>query len=272
MAKRAFVKPETVSRQLELPTNRVARAHNLQVEDLAVGRKIRRLPGRPRQAPSAHAISHRKRPQLHKKEVLHLTLKLRRGLQSLRRGKTFEAITRSFHKYSLREGFRLVHFSVQHDHLHLIAEADSKAGLTQAMQRLMVSLARQLNFVWQKMSGKWTGRVFKERYHQHVIRNPKEVRAALLSVLRNALEHGEIHWGEQDRYSSARYFDGFSKAKPQAPPDKLIVKATAWLLTKGWRKSGSSVSHSSPVLRPRAAGRGLGHVRSNGESSRFSTQ
>ncbi len=183
---------------------------------------------------------------MRKKEVLHLTLKLRRGLQSLRRGKTFEAITRSFYKYSLREGFRLVHFSVQHDHLHLIAEADSKAGLTQAMQRLMVSLARQLNFVWQKISGKWTGRVFKERYHQHVIRNPKEVRAALLYVLRNALKHGEIRRGEQDRYSSARYFDGFSKARLQAPPDKLIVKATAWLLTQGWQTSGLIKAYEVP--------------------------
>ncbi len=183
---------------------------------------------------------------MRKKEVLHLTLKLRRGLQSLRRGRTFQAITRSFHKYSLREGFRLVHFSVQHDHLHLIAEADSKSGLTQAMQRLTVSLARQLNFVWLKMSGKWTGRVFKERYHQHVVRNPNEVRAALLYVLRNALKHGEIRVGEQYYYSSARYFDGFSKAKPQAPPDKLIVKATAWLLTKGWRKSGLIKSYEVP--------------------------
>ena len=187
MAKRVFVKPEAVSPQLELPTNRSARAHNRQLEELKAGRKIRRKPGRPKKlTPSAHAISHRKRPGLRNKEVLHLTLKLRRGLQSLRRGKTFEAIKRSFYKYSRREGFRLIHFSVQHDHLHLIAEADSKTphasdaaphGLT----------ARQLNFVWQKISGKWTGRVFKERYHNwHLIRNPNEVRAALLYVLRNS--------------------------------------------------------------------------------------
>ncbi len=184
---------------------------------------------------------------MRKKEVLHLTLKLRRGLQSLRRGKTFEAITRSFHKYSLREGFRLVQFSVQHDHLHLIAEADSKSGLTQAMQRLMVSLARQLNFVWLKVTGKWTGRVFKERYHQHVIRNPKEVRAALLYVLRNALKHGEIRAGEQDRYSSARYFDGFCKGRPQAPPENLIAEASAWLLTTGWRALGLIESYELPA-------------------------
>ncbi len=246
MAKRVFVKPEAVSRQLELPTNRSARAHNRQNAEIADGKRPRGKPGRPRHAPSAHAISHRQRPLLRKKEVLHLTLKLRRGLQSLRRGKTFEAITRSFYKYSLREGFRLVHFSVQHDHLHLIAEADSKSGLTQAMQRLMVSLARQLNFVWLKVTGKWTGRVFKERYHQHVIRNPKEARAALLYVLRNVLKHCEIRRGEQDRYSSARYFDGFSKAKPQAPPDKLIVKATAWLLTDGWQASGLIKSYEVP--------------------------
>ncbi len=184
---------------------------------------------------------------MRKQEVLHLTLKLKRGLQSLRRGKTFEAIKRSFYKYSLREGFRLVHFSVQHNHLHLIAEADSKASLTQAMQRLMVSLARQLNFVWQKLTGQWTGRIFKERYHQHVIRNPNEVRAALLYVLRNAFKHGEIRQGEQDFYSSARYFDGFCKGRPQAPPENLITEATAWLLTTGWRALGLIESYELPA-------------------------
>ena len=126
MAKRVFVKTEAVSRQLELPTNRSARAHNRQNSEIAADKRARRKPGRPKKlTPSAHAISHRQRPRLRDKEVLHLTLKLRRGLQSLRRGKTFEAIKRSFYKYSMREGFRLVHFSVQHDHLHLIAEADS---------------------------------------------------------------------------------------------------------------------------------------------------
>ena len=114
------------------------------------------------------------------------------------------------------------------------------------MQRSMVSLSRGIaDFVWQKISGKWTGRVFKERYHQHVIRNPKEVRAALLYVLKNALKHKQIRQGEQDYYSSARYFDGFSKARPQAPPKNLIVKATAWLLTNGWRDLGLIKSHDT---------------------------
>jgi REP element-mobilizing transposase RayT len=247
MARRVFVKPEAVSRQLELPTNRLARAHNRQNAEIAAGKRPRGKPGRPKKAtPSAHAVSHRHRPRLHKKEVLHLTLKLRRGLQSLRRGKTYRAIERSFFKYSLRDGFRLVHFSIQHDHLHFIAEADSKSALTQAMQRLNVSLARQLNFVWKKLSGKWTGRVFKERYHQHVLRNPNEVRAALLYVLRNALKHRQVRQGEQDYYSSARYFDGFSKQRHETPPENLIAKATAWLLTTGWRDLGLIKSFEVP--------------------------
>ena len=174
-------------------------------------------------------------------------MKLRRGLQSLRRGKTFQAIMRSFYKYSRREGFRLVHFSVQHDHLHLIAEADSKAGLTQAMQRLMVSLARQLNFVWQKISGKWTGRVFKERYHEHVMRNPKEVRAALLYVLKNALKHGEVSPGRAGPLFVGAVFRWvFQSEASGAAGEPHRKKATAWLLTDSWRDLGLIKSHEAP--------------------------
>jgi REP element-mobilizing transposase RayT len=237
MASRKFVKPWDVSPQLALPVNRSARAHNRQVEEKVTGKKIRRGVGRPaKKIKSAHAITHQPRPKLAKKEVLHLTLKLRRGLPTLRRDKPFKAIQRSFYKYSLGDGFRLVHFSVQHDHLHLIAEADSKKALSRAMHRLAISISRRLNGLWKKLGGTWTGRIFKERYHEHVLKQPLEVRNVLLYVLANAKKHGAIKAHERDFYSSAPYFDGFTKRKAKPPPDQLIVRATAWLLTTGWHR------------------------------------
>jgi REP element-mobilizing transposase RayT len=239
MASRKFVKPWEVSPQLALPANRSARAHNRQIEEKVAGKKIRRGVGRPaKKIKSAHAITHQPRPKLGKKEVLHLTLKLRRGLPTLRRDKPFKAIQRSFYKYSSGEGFRLVHFSVQHDHLHLIAEADSKKALSRAMHCLAISISRRLNGLWKKLGGAWTGRVFKERYHEHVLKQPLEVRNVLLYVLANAKKHGAIKAHERDFYSSARYFDGFAKVRAQKPPNELLERATAWLLTTGWKNYG----------------------------------
>ena len=251
MSRRVFVKPSQVSAQLALPTNRAARAHNRQVDDKVAGRRIKRTPGRPRKAvPSPHAVTHQARPELAKKQVLHLTLKLRRGLPSLRRHKAFAALTRSFYSYSHGDGFRLVHFSVQHDHVHLIAEADSKAALTAGMQRLNVSLARRLNFVWRALRG-WTGRLFKERYHMHILRKPLEVRNALLYVVRNADKHGSVSHNARDPFSSAPYFDGFASGCAHKTPAHLLASATAWLLTSGWwQKYGPLTSATSGRASP----------------------
>jgi REP element-mobilizing transposase RayT len=248
MASRKFVKPWEVSPQLALPVNRSARAHNRQVEEKITGKKIRRGVGRPaKKIKSAHAITHQPRPKLGKKEVLHLTLKLRRGLPTLRRDKPFKAIQRSFYKYSEGDGFRLVHFSVQHDHLHIIAEADSKKALSRAMHRLAISISRRLNGLWKRLGGVWTGRVFKERYHEHVLKQPLEVRNALLYVVRNGAKHGAVKAGERDYYSSAPYFDGFAKRKAKAPPQGLLAHATAWLLTRGWwREYGLLKENETP--------------------------
>ncbi len=217
----------------------MAKARNRQIEEKARGEKIHRLPGRPAKAvKSPHAVTHQPRPRLAKKEVLHLTLKLRRGLPSLRRDKAFAAIQRSFYKYSRGDGFRLVHFSVQKDHLHLIAEADSKSALSKGMQKLAISLAKRLDWLWRKLTASKVGRIFKERYHQHMLQTAQEVRNALVYVIQNAKKHGEIPAHERDFYSSARFFDGFANAKPQPPPDKMLASATAWLLTTAWRQKG----------------------------------
>jgi len=44
-----------------------------------------------------------------------------------------------------REGFRIVEFSVQGNHLHMLCEADSKEALSRAMNGILCGMARQLN-------------------------------------------------------------------------------------------------------------------------------
>ena len=66
---------------------------------------------------------------------------------------------------------------------HLIVEAQDCDHLEQAMRGFAVRIARGLN----KLMG-MSGPVFAERYHAHVLKTPREVRAARAYAALNAKE------------------------------------------------------------------------------------
>src|SRR5262245_21317195 len=67
----------------------------------------------------------RERAPLAARFPCHVTLKVRRGLPSLRTIRLVRELERSFAEACDRGRFRLVHYSIQGDHVHLIAEATS---------------------------------------------------------------------------------------------------------------------------------------------------
>jgi REP element-mobilizing transposase RayT len=157
-----------------------------------------------------------------------VTLRLVDGLPSLRSNKPFASIRAAFLAARERFGFRLNHFSVMHNHLHLIVEAESNASLEKGMTGLKVRVARALN----KLFGR-SGALFAERYHVHVLEKPLEVRNALKYVLLNHLRHG-ISSARLDIFSSARAFDGWSISSPRTL--EPIAPARTWLLRIGWKE------------------------------------
>jgi REP element-mobilizing transposase RayT len=72
-------------------------------------------------------------------------VRLREGLPTLRRKETRDAVARAFAAGRDRFGFRLTQFSLQSNHLHLIAEACDRQALSLGMQGLLVRVARALN-------------------------------------------------------------------------------------------------------------------------------
>jgi REP element-mobilizing transposase RayT len=134
-----------------------------------------------------------------------------------------------------RSDFRLVHFSVQGDHLHLIAEARDKAALSAGMRGLMIRGARALN-----RAASRSGPVWADRYHCRELATPREVRNALGYVLLNARKHGR-EVAALDPRSSARWFDGWRDHTPvvdiAADPPPVVAPRT-WLLGLGWRRHG----------------------------------
>src|SRR6185436_9031369 len=89
-----------------------------------------------------------------------------------------------------RFGYRLIEFSVQGNHIHLVVEAPDVVALGRAMKGLEVRMARALNKVMKRK-----GPVFADRYHAHLLRSPREAARAIRYVLENRVVHA-IRAGE----------------------------------------------------------------------------
>jgi hypothetical protein len=144
----------------------------------------------------------------------HVTVRIERGVPTLRTRRAFTAVARALWGAQGRFGMRVVHFSVQSNHLHLIVEGVNGA----AMKGLGVRMARGINRVCRR-----SGRVIDDHYHAHALRTPAEVRNAVQYVLRNHEKHTGVRGA--DEFSSS--------AQPQ-----IVVAAETWLLRRGPPRAG----------------------------------
>src|SRR5262245_59482050 len=90
-------------------------------------------------------------------------------------------------------GFRILQFSVQDDHVHLIVEADDSRALRRGLRGLAIRAAPVVNRALERR-----GPVWKDRYHARELTTPRAVRHALVYVLMNIRKHR----GGRDRSGS----------------------------------------------------------------------
>jgi hypothetical protein len=135
-----------------------------------------------------------------------------------------------------RSWFRVLHFSVQGDHVHLIVEADGRERLIRGVQGLAVRCARAIN----RACGR-RGRVWDHRYHARALGTPREVRAALVYVLLNFRKHLRSP-PAVDPLSSGPWFEGWARPPPlptHARHGPCPTRAPrTWLAALGWRRAG----------------------------------
>ena len=173
---------------------------------------------------------------------MHDTARLARGLPRLRNHAELAVLERSFRAAGERLGLRVVHYTVQDDHLHLLVEAEDARALSRGMKGLLVRMARALNRLWHR-----AGRVFADRFHARALKTPREVRNALVYVLNNSRKHIGRYRGI-DPGSSGRWFDGWNAVTPVAVEIPPVSAARTWLMSIGWRRHG----RIDPRERPRA--------------------
>ena len=130
-------------------------------------------------------VPHRPREAVESRFPVHVTVKLRQGLPRLRSKREYTAL----HAACAAGGtgtaaaagvgdFRLRHHAVQDDHLHLLVEGRDRIALARGLQGLLIRIAKALNKSFCRH-----GKVFADRYHDRILKTPREVRAATRLVL-----------------------------------------------------------------------------------------
>ena len=199
-------------------------------------------------------MAHVTRPAHAPDVPVHVTLRARRDVAFLRSEVVLARVKAAFAR-GQREDFRIVAFSVQREHVHLVLEAEGTASLSSGLQGLTTRLARAIN----RGLGR-TGRVWGDRYHRRDLAGPREMRHALVYVLQNGRKHGAVRPGALDPASSASLFygwnaDGEELRLAMGPPAVLrgppISLPRTWLGGVGWMLLGGGRIDPREAPRPR---------------------
>jgi REP element-mobilizing transposase RayT len=195
-------------------------------------------------------------------------------VRSLREQALFRTVRQALADGKSQFGFSVVQFSVQRDHIHLIAEANHRRALSRGLQGLSIRIARAVNRHLHR-----TGRLFADRYHARALTTPRAVKYALRYVLLNARKHARaprsgsldgIATGFVDSRSSAPWFRDFARPEALAfgarearddwqrasgstePP---VAPARTWLLRTCLQRHGPFDTDDTPGRRVNGQGR-----------------
>ena len=190
---------------------------------------------------------HKQRDEVNPRHVQHVTVRVVEALEWLRKPHAYRAIRAALVTMLARHvDFRIVHFSLQGNHVHLLCEAENKLALTRGAQGFQISAARQLNREISERRGKQRrGRVFADRYHVETIDSPRQMRHALAYVLNNWRRHKQdsgvgLYNGRIDPFSSGVWFLGWKERTgpitiPPGYDAPQMAPPNTWLLAESWK-------------------------------------
>jgi putative transposase len=198
---------------------------------------------------------HRARPAFDRHVPVHVTMRAMRGVPKMRAQVVARVVYGELARAS-GDGFRLLDFSIQDDHVHLVAEADDGMKLARGMQRLASRIAMVVNALVRRH-----GRFWRERYHRRDLTTPRQFRNALVYVLFNFRKHASA----VERKTRARQIDGLSSGawlegwasetfaeyvrqhRERAGP-RPTVPAKTWIARVGWKRLGALDPRETPRL------------------------
>jgi REP element-mobilizing transposase RayT len=222
--------------------------------------------GRRPRAERVGFVPHVARPPHDSRHPVHVSMRRAKRAPSLRAERIFRAILGQLARVK-RGGVRVAHYSVQHDHVHLIVEGEDGHDLSAQMRKLFSRIALAVNAVANRR-----GSLFRDRHHREELDGPTKTRNALVYVLFNDRKHHAQNGGaiteatlsELDDRSSAAWLDGWDERA--RPPPETIARLRArdgdieglgtprtppqtWLAREGWRvrtRRGAIKLHELP--------------------------
>jgi len=221
--------------------------------------------GRPPKGTRSSEPHKQRLPAFNARHPLHITTRVVPGLGSLRRKDIYLAVREATIAVFRHDKFRIVYFSIQRDHLHLLVETETTEALAKGMQAFLISAAKRINRALSRRSGaRRRGPVFQDRYHARALRTPREVRHAICYVLNNWRHHDEDRapfarlW-RVDPYSNGVHFGGWKELgdspvfyRPPPTYERSISWfPKTWLLREGWRRHGMISVYEVPGAPPR---------------------
>lgn len=119
------------------------------------------------------------RPALDENHPVHVVLRAKSGLPGFRQQRIFGAIRKRI-AAAERDGFQIIHFSVQENHIHFVVEAMDRKLLWRGVQRLAMLLAFTINRLLRRHGSVWRDRYTRRdlsstvpsRYLGHGSREP----------------------------------------------------------------------------------------------------
>jgi REP element-mobilizing transposase RayT len=199
---------------------------------------------------------HRTRPLHEARHPVHITMRRVRLGPNLRAEIVRAAIVAQLHRVKQRNRVRVIHYSIQENHLHLMVEGPDRADLGRQTKVLFSRIAMAVNRVAMR-----SGKLFVDRHHRHDLTTPTEVRRALVYILFNDRKHLPSAAPKLDEASSTRWLPATDWLPTARPPPSAhtsdkppTTRPETWLARVGWRRSGGPLrfnEHPRPAL-PRA--------------------
>ncbi len=122
-------------------------------------------------------VDHRAREQFAGIGTALVSMRLKGNLPALRRQPANALLLLACAEGFKAGTFRVKHFVLRDDRLHLLVEADGRRAMTRGLQGLFIRMARALNKLWARH-----GKVFADRYEDRLLETPREERSVLRAL------------------------------------------------------------------------------------------
>jgi REP element-mobilizing transposase RayT len=161
-------------------------------------------------------IRHVSRERFYKPSALHITIKVRENKADIQSKRILKALHHAIRRARFQR-LRIIHYTLEYNHVHLVVEADNNRILQKGMQALGISFSKGINKIKQLK-----GTVYKHRYHLRKLKSKREFKNALHYVFRNGIKHKRA-FSLLDPYNSLA-------AEKKIPADmQAIIKRSSFL-------------------------------------------